>query len=117
MLQLLKRVVGRPVANRARTLARVFLDQTRHAALVQHRILLDQVAHHADSLFGRDHHFGEIRTPADFRRRVPVAGYDRHEPYIDRVRQGDTRALFGPDTPVLMFAMTSGTTSRPKTIP
>ena len=33
----------------------------------------------------------EIRTPADFRRRVPIRGYDRHEPYIDRVRQGDTR--------------------------
>lgn len=117
MFQILKRVIGRPVANRARTLARAFLDQTRHVADVQQRILLDQVAQHADSLFGRDHHFGEIRTAADFRQRVPVSGYDRHEPYIERVRQGDTRALFGPETPVLMFAMTSGTTSRPKTIP
>ncbi len=117
MFQILKRVIGRPVANRARTLARAFLDQTRHAADVQQRILLDQVAQHADSLFGRDHHFGEIQTAADFRQRVPVSGYDRHEPYIERVRQGDTRALFGPETPVLMFAMTSGTTSRPKTIP
>ncbi len=55
--------------------------------------------------------------PDDFRRQIPVGNYDRHEPYIDRVRQGDTRALFGAGTRVLMFAMTSGTTSRPKTIP
>jgi len=56
-------------------------------------------------------------SAADFRRRVPVAGYDRHEPYIDKVRQGDTSALFGAGTEVLMFALTSGTTNRPKTIP
>jgi hypothetical protein len=78
---------------------------------------LRRIARHADSQFGRDHFFGEIRTPADFRKRVPISGYDRHEPYIDRVRQGDTRALFGAGTEVLMFAMTSGTTHRPKTIP
>ncbi len=59
----------------------------------------------------------EIRSAADFRKRVPIGGYDRHEPYIDRVRRGETSALFGPGTDVLMFAMTSGTTNRPKTIP
>jgi hypothetical protein len=48
---------------------------------------------------------------------VPIGSYDRHEPYIDRVRQGDSQSLFGPGTDVLMFAMTSGTTNRPKTIP
>ena len=95
-----------------------FLDQTRHAGDVQRELLLlTRLARHADSQFGRDHFLHEIRTPADFRKRVPIGGYDRHEPYIDRVRQGDTSALFGPGTEVLMFAMTSGTTNRPKTIP
>ena len=89
----------------------------RAADDVQRDLLLSRLARHADSQFGRDHHFAEIRTPADFRRRVPVRGYDGHEPYIDRVRNGDTSALFGPGTEVLMFAMTSGTTNRPKTIP
>ena len=84
---------------------------------MQRELLLRRIARHADSQFGRDHHFGEIRSPEDFRRRVPVGGYDRHEPYIDRVRNGDTGALFGQGTEVLMFAMTSGTTNRPKTIP
>ena len=113
----LMRLLGSPVEIRARRLARAFLDQTRRAADVQRALLLRRVARHAESQFGRDHFFGEIRTPADFRRRVPIGTYDRHEPYLDRVRQGNLGALFGPGTEVLMFALTSGTTNRPKTIP
>ena len=79
--------------------------------------MLERVARHADSQFGRDHRFAQIRTTADFRRQVPIRGYEGHEPYIERVRNGDVNALFGPGTEVLMFAMTSGTTNRPKTIP
>jgi hypothetical protein len=110
-------LVGWPVAHRARRLARAFLDQTARADVVQRDLLLKRIARHAESRFGRDHHFREIRSAADFRRRVPVRGYDGHEPYMERVRNGDTGALFGPGTDVLMFAMTSGTTNRPKTIP
>ena len=47
------------------------------------------VARHAESDFGRDHHFSEIRSAADFRKRVPIRTYDEHEPYIDRVRKGE----------------------------
>lgn len=117
MLAQVRRLVGLPLALRARRLARAFLDQTARADEVQRDLLLARVARHADSQFGRDHHFNEIRTPADFRHRVPIRGYDGHEPYIEKVRNGDTGALFGPGTDVLMFAMTSGTTNRPKTIP
>lgn len=117
MLYLLRKYAGLPLTNRSRRFARDFLASTRDAGSVQRDLLLARVARNADSQFGRDHHFGEIRTPADFRRRVPIRGYTEHEPYIDRVRQGDTSALFGPGTNVLMFAMTSGTTDRPKTIP
>jgi len=117
MIKLLMRMIGRPVARRARRLAQAFLDQTQQAGKVQRDLLMARLARHADSQFGRDHFLHEIRTPADFRKRVPIGGYDRHEPYIDRVRQGDSSALFGDGTEVLMFAMTSGTTNRPKTIP
>jgi hypothetical protein len=113
----LMRLLGAPVEIRARRLARAFLDQTSRAAEVQRELLLRRIARHADSQFGRDHHFGEIRTAADFRRRVPIATYDDLERYIDRVRNGDLNALFGAGTEVLMFAMTSGTTNPPKTSP
>ncbi len=117
MFNTLRKTVGLPLLWRSRARARAFLDQTKVADQVQRDLLLTRLARHADSQFGRDHHFAEIKTPADYRKRVPVAGYDRHEPYIDKVRQGDTGALFGPGTEVLMFALTSGTTNRPKTIP
>ena len=110
-------VIGLPVVARARRLARSFLDQTRHTEDVQRRLLLAQVramprASSAASIIS-----ARSARSADFQRRVPVGGYDRHEPYINRVREGDIQALFGPKTRVLMFALTSGTTSRPKTIP
>src|SRR4051812_26612540 len=117
MLHRVRSLVGLPLAMRARRLAQEFFDQTARAGDVQRDLLLARLARHTDSQFGRDHHFSEIRTPADFRRRVPVRGYEGHEPYIDRVRNGETNALFGPGTEVMMFAMTSGTTNRPKTIP
>ena len=94
-----------------------FLAQCRDVGTTQRDLLLARVARHADSQFGRDHHFDEIRSEADYRRHVPVGSYERHEPYIDKVRNGDIRALFGPKTDVLMFALSSGTTNRPKTIP
>lgn len=117
MIRLVRKVAGMPLVWRSRALARQFLRQTADAPSVQQDWLLKQVARHAESQFGRDHHFSEIRNPADFRRRVPIRGYEGHEPYIDRVRNGDLNALFGPGTEVLMFAKTSGTTDRPKTIP
>ena len=117
MITFIKRLVGRRIANRARALAEDFHERSRRSATGQRELLLSRIARNADSAFGRDHGFAEIRTPEDFRKRVPIGDYTRHEPYIDRVRNGDVSALFGPGTEVLMFAMTSGTTNRPKTIP
>jgi hypothetical protein len=113
----IKKLVGIPIANHSRRLADSFMRLTERARAVQEARLLGLVRRNADSAFGRDHHFNEIRNVADFRRRVPIRGYDGHEPYLARVRAGETSALFGPGTKVLMFAMTSGTTARPKTIP
>ncbi len=117
MINSIRKFVGLPLMNRARAEARHFLDLTKQAGPTQRDLLLSRIARHADSQFGRDHHFGAIKSVADFRKQIPIAGYDRHEPYIDKVRQGDLGALFGRGTAVMMFALTSGTTNRPKTIP
>ncbi|RUL88498.1 GH3 auxin-responsive promoter family protein [Tautonia sociabilis] len=117
MIRSIRRWVGAPIANRARRLAQEFLRQAAEADRVQRDRLLSQIRRHADSAFGRAHGFSEIRSPEDFRRRVPIRDYDGHEPYLARVREGETSALFAEGTEILMFAMTSGTTARPKTIP
>ena len=76
-----------------------------------------KIERHRDSDFGRDHGFAEMNSVEDFRQRMPVLTYEDHHPYVSRVLQGETSALFAPGTRVLMFAMTSGTTGEPKRLP
>jgi hypothetical protein len=108
--------VGKVVALPVRRRLAQFEAATHRPGQLQEALLQDILAHQAPTDFGRDHRFDAIRTLADFRRQVPVAGYDYVEPYITKVRQGQTRALLA-DPKVHMFALTSGTTAARKYIP
>lgn len=94
-----------------------FVAGARRARETQRRVLLDKLGRHAQSDFGREHGFSHIRTIEDFRRQLPISKYDDYQPYIERVKAGDLQAMFGSQTQVLMFALTSGTTGRAKYIP
>lgn len=96
---------------------RRFLADARRSRDLQHRVLLEKIRRNAESDFGRDHGFSEIRSLADFRCRVPVATFEYYRDYVERVKNGQTSAMFGPGAKVLMMAMTSGTTSKAKHIP
>lgn len=82
---------------------------------IQRKRLLGMLGRNRDTRFGRDHHFGEIDSLAGYRERVPVGGYERLRPYVERAAEGERGMLTAE--PVLMFAMTSGTTAQPKLIP
>lgn len=71
----------------------------------------------ARSDFGRRHALGSVRSPEDLRRAVPLATYEDLRPYIERVWEGDSSALFSPGQRLVMFATSSGTTAKPKLIP
>ena len=94
---------------RSRQLDRVLAGAER-SRQVQQDVLLAKLRRHADSAFGRDHRFADIRCLADFRRHVPVTEYSYYKPYVDRLKSGEIGAMFGPGTRVLMLALTSGTT-------
>jgi hypothetical protein len=94
-----------------------FIAQARHSRRIQHGVLLEKVRRHADSDFGREHGFADIRSVADFRRRMPISTYDDYRPYIERVKRGELGAMFAPGTRLWMFALTSGTSGEPKFIP
>jgi hypothetical protein len=96
---------------------RRFLADAHQARAIQHQVLLRKIRRHADSDFGRDYGFASLRSVDDFRRRMPVLTYEDHRAYLSRVLQGQTTAMFAPGTRILMFAMTSGTTSEPKRLP
>jgi hypothetical protein len=113
---LLRKVVGKIAAFPVRRQLAAFEAATHHPREVQEVLLGRILAYHAGTAFARDHHFAEVSTPEDFRRQVPVAGYEYYEPYIARVRRGELHALVA-DTHVHMFALTSGTTAARKYIP
>jgi len=106
------KLIAWPIRRRIRAFDRECLDPRR----VQEELLRSLVALHADTQFGRDHGLASVRTVADFRRQVPIAPYEYYQPYIEKVKAGDTRALL-TDPIVHMFALTSGTTASRKFIP
>jgi GH3 auxin-responsive promoter len=82
---------------------------------VQDRLLFDLLSRNRSTCFGRDHHFDQIRSLADYRKQVQIGDYEGLRPYVERMKNGEANAL--TDAPVLMFTMTSGTTGEPKLIP
>jgi hypothetical protein len=94
-----------------------FLHGARNARQTQHASLLAKIYRNASSAYGRDHGFREIHNVGDFRTRQPIMSFEDVEPYVERVMRGDVTAMFSPETRVRMFAMSSGTTGRPKHLP
>jgi hypothetical protein len=69
----------------------------------------------ADTRFGKDHHFVDIKSYEDYKQAVPVRDYEDIKHYINQILEGDENILW-PGKP-LYFAKTSGTTSGTKYIP
>ena len=84
-------------------------------AEAQQRWFRALVARAKQTTFGKDHHFADIQTVADFRQAVPVRDYESLKPYIEQILAGSQDVLW-PGKPAY-FAKTSGTTSGVKYIP
>lgn len=65
--------------------------------------------------YGRLHNFGDIKSPDDFRKNVPVSGYEDYAPYIERIKNGEKNVLVS--SKILGFSRTSGSSGVPKYIP
>lgn len=94
---------------------RAFDDATRDPEEAQRRVLRHIIGRNRSTAFGQDHAFGDVRSPGDYARRLPIREYEALRPYVDRLLAGETNVL--TDEPPLMFATTSGTTGEPKHIP
>lgn len=69
-----------------------------------------------DTEYGLKYDFKSIKTPDDFKERVPIQSYDDLKPYVDRIMKGEQNLLW--PTEIKWFAKSSGTTSnRSKFIP
>ena len=81
----------------------------------QKKVFQELISAAANTEFGRDHDFRNIKTFADFAEKVPVRDYEELKPYVDKTVAGEKDILW-PGKP-LYFAKTSGTTSGAKYIP
>lgn len=68
-----------------------------------------------DTAYGREHHFGSIRTFEEYRAAVAIGDFETHRPYVERMMKGEPDVLF-PGKPII-YNTTSGTTSKPKMVP
>ncbi|HSD14296.1 MAG TPA: GH3 auxin-responsive promoter family protein [Flavobacterium sp.] len=81
----------------------------------QQQVFEKLIADAKQTQFGKDHHFSEIKTVADFAQKVPVRDYEALRPYVDRMVKGEENILWKGKP--IYFAKTSGTTSGAKYIP
>lgn len=113
----LRRTIGLPVLHYKRRDLRQFRQQLSHTKDVQEKRLECILSMVRGSAFAKDHGLDRVHTVRDLKQALPVAPYERMAPYIERLKIGEKTALFTRDTPLIMFAMTSGTTRSPKYIP
>ena len=89
---------------------------TRDVAGTQRTVLNEIVRRNRDTEFGREFGFGEIQTPEQFQRRVPITDYEFYAQRIVRIATGEQRNVLTVD-PVNLLAPTSGSTGGEKLIP
>lgn len=117
MLNTLRAIVGAiPRASVRRELRR-FVRATRDCRGTQHRVLGELLALNGESDFSRQHGLDRARSVEEFRSRFPVSDYEVFRPAIEELKRGRHQALLGPTNRLLMFSLSSGTTSQSKYIP
>ena len=92
-----------------------FAEQCRTPMPLQERLLAHILKDNADTAFGRAHGFDDIHSVGEYRKRMPILGYDDHQPYIEKAMNGEPRQLTRARP--IFYATTSGTTGTSKFIP
>jgi hypothetical protein len=88
---------------------------TRDPDTRQWRVLRNILAANAATDFGQRYEFAEVHTLEDFRCKVPVQTFETLRPYIQRQALTGRRTL--TTRSAVMYALTSGTTGKPKYLP
>ncbi len=95
--------------------ARRFASALTAPEIVQAEWLRRRLHADAKTVFGREHHFAEIRSYADFVRHVPLRAWDEFQPWVERIRRGEHAVLTAER--VTHLAPTSGSNGARKLIP
>jgi hypothetical protein len=94
---------------------RAFERATRDPRGAQAALLADILQRNRETEYGREHHFAGIDTPRAFAEAVPANSFEALSPYVERMKQGEQNVL--TSDALVMFSVTSGTTTAPKYVP
>lgn len=92
-----------------------FRHALRNPEAVQRQKLRGYLERNTRTAFGETHGFDTIRGYEEFARKVPLADYGAFEPWVERIRRGETNLL--THEPVTHLIPTSGSTAARKLIP
>ena len=108
----IKSILAKPFAKNVATRVQ---KQSKNAVEIQDKVLKKLLKQAKHTVFGRDHHFDQIKNYSDFKRNVPIRDYEALKSYVERVVDGESNVLW--KNKPRYFAKTSGTTSGTKYIP
>jgi hypothetical protein len=117
MLRQLRSLGGLFIKPRLRRELAAFLRSAEDCRSAQKSALRRILTLNEDSCFSREHGLTGSLSPGEFRRRIPIGDFETIRRYVDRLKSGETTALLGPRNKLLMFCLSSGTTSESKFIP
>jgi len=86
-----------------------------HAVKDQQTIFESLIRQAAQTDFGKEHGFKEIKSHQDYIKKVPIRDYEQIKPWIEKIKSGKHNVLWKGQP--IYFAKTSGTTSGVKYIP
>jgi hypothetical protein len=90
-------------------------ESLKYPTEYQSRTLLELTEEYAKTQYGRSHHAAEVEDLDSFRESFPIINYRQLNPYLDKVKRGDYRAIL-PEPPA-SWVMTRGSTGPAKVIP
>ena len=99
----------------AKKIVRKTQEWAQNPIATQEAVFKKLIKEAKNTQFGKDHHFEQIQSHADFVQNVPIRDYEGLKPYVDRVVNGEENVLWKGKP--IYFAKTSGTTSGAKYIP
>lgn len=92
------------------------LQKSSESPMEENEALLKKILKtNKNTEYGKLHNFADIHTIEEFRKNVPISGYEDFAPYIERVKNGENGLLTA--SKILGYSRTSGSSGVPKYIP
>ncbi|RLS77727.1 MAG: hypothetical protein DWI00_04720 [Planctomycetota bacterium] len=95
--------------------SRAFHKATTNIQQQQEELLQLTLRDNANSRYGRDHRFSQIKSLEDFQKHVPICDYESLRPKIEEIANGGQGVL--TSEPVLMLEPTGGSSGGSRLIP